>query len=103
MDIYDDVDLPNVYAMLELPGINPDNVSVQISQGKLVVTGYRDSPLLQRLQGEKALGGHNQWATHASISPFKIKELKFGRFRREIPLPENCLVRPELNPYRDQS
>lgn len=93
MDIYDDVELPNVYAMLELPGINPDNISVQVSQGKLVVTGFRGSPLLDQLQRDKTLGSPTQRAAHTPGSHFKVKELKFGRFHREIAIPGNCMVR----------
>ena len=94
MDLYDDAALPNVYAMLELPGITPNNISVQIYQGKLIITGYRGSPLLEQLQREKTLGGHNpQVAGAPGSSSLKTKELRFGRFHREIVLPENCAVR----------
>lgn len=92
MDLYDDAELPNVYAMLELPGITPDNISVQVYQGKLVVTGYRGSPLLEHFHRDKTLGGHNRQAGGAPSLSFKTKELKFGRFHREIVLPENCSV-----------
>lgn len=97
--MYDDPDLPNVYVMFELPGITPDNISVQVVQGKLVVTGSRGSPLLDQLRRHKILGGHNQQARHASTSPLKVKELSFGNFHREIPLPENCSVCDRVHAY----
>lgn len=92
MDLYDAADSPNVYAMLEIPGISPDNISVQVYQGKLVVTGIRGSPLLEHLLRSKTDSGHNQRASHPPNSSFRARELKYGRFHREISLPEHCSV-----------
>jgi len=45
MDLYDDETLPNVSAMLELPGVDRRTLSLQVQDGKLVIHGERASPL----------------------------------------------------------
>jgi HSP20 family protein len=86
MDLYDDGHSPTIYAMLELPGVSRDNISVKVQDGLLVVDGRRASPLLDRID---IRGGNSDAATPA----FKIKELKYGAFHREITLPQNSTVR----------
>ncbi|EKM49443.1 uncharacterized protein PHACADRAFT_131814 [Phanerochaete carnosa HHB-10118-sp] len=82
MDLYDDEALPNVSAMLELPGVNRHTLSLQVQGDKLIVQGERASPLASKLQ-EAAAGRQ----TSVASQKFKVRELKFGSFRREIDVP----------------
>ncbi|EKM56684.1 uncharacterized protein PHACADRAFT_183285 [Phanerochaete carnosa HHB-10118-sp] len=82
MDLYDDEALPNVSAMLELPGVSRHTLSLQVQGDKLIVQGERASPLAFKLQ-EAAAGRQ----TSVASQKFKVRELKFGSFRREIDVP----------------
>ena len=93
MDLYDDEQSPTIYAMLELPGVSRDNISVKVQGGLLIVDGRRGSPLLDRIN---IRGRSSSNASDAALDGFKIKELKYGDFHREISLPENCTVRTSL-------
>lgn len=90
MDLYDDETSPTIYAMLELPGVSHDNLSVRVQAGWLIVDGRRGSPLMDRIP----LRGLNRNAEEndSPSSGFKLKELKYGVFHREIQLPERCTV-----------
>lgn len=86
MDLYDDEASPDVAAMLELPGVDRDSLSLKIQGGKLVIHGERASPLSARLQqGRRAL--------NLTPGKYKTRELKFGSFHREIDIPEGIDVR----------
>lgn len=92
MDLYDDDHSPIIHALLELPGVTLDNIDVKVRDNVLVVTGRRGPPLLDRLDRGGSLGGRNDQPEGSITSAFKVKELKFGAFRREINLPANCTV-----------
>lgn len=95
MDLYDDEDQPHVAAMLELPGVDRRNLTLHVESGKLVVHGERGSPLSARML---AIGS----AAPGTFTPrhFKMRELKFGSFHREIDIPdgiETKHINAELN------
>ncbi|KAI0088227.1 HSP20-like chaperone [Irpex rosettiformis] len=87
MDLYDDEQSPIIHAMLELPGVSRDNISVKVQGGLLVVDGRRGSPLADRIN---ARGKTPANGSDIPLTAFKIKELKYGDFYREISLPESC-------------
>lgn len=89
MDLYDDDQSPTIYAMLELPGVSRENISVKVQGGLLIVDGRRGSPLLERINSLERNAANGGGRTHAA---FKTKELKYGEFHREITLPEGCTV-----------
>ena len=114
MDLYDDETVPYVTAMLELPGVSREDISVVVRDGKLVVTGQRRSPLASRLRaintqtsGETTgnasittgatpagAGASVETAEHG-LNPvkYRTRELKFGKFHREIDIPDSTDVR----------
>ncbi|KAI0826198.1 HSP20-like chaperone [Irpex lacteus] len=93
MDLYDDDQSPTIYAMLELPGVSRENISVKVQGGLLIVDGRRGSPLLERINSLERNAANGGGRTHAA---FKTKELKYGEFHREITLPEGCTTE-EIN------
>ena len=106
MDLYDDETQSRITAMLELPGVARDNMSVVVRDGKMIVTGTRNSPLAARLSGPSTRGPQSSRATQPDnndseipiveqVNPakYRFRELKFGRFRREIDIPVGTQVR----------
>ena len=87
MDLYDDEDSPNIYAMLELPGVDRNTLSLRVLDRKLVIHGERASPLSKKLM-ESA-----QQNTSFPPDKYKIRELKFGSFHRELDIPAGIDVR----------
>ena len=87
MDLYDDEDQTHVAAMLELPGVDRRDLTLHVENGKLVVHGERGSPLSARML---AIGS----AAPDTFTPhhFKMRELKFGSFHREIDIPSGIEV-----------
>ena len=81
MDLYDDAASPNVYAMLELPGVERDTLILKVQGNKLIVHGERASPLSKKLQPAT-----NQ-DTSCTPENFTVRELKFGSFHRELEIP----------------
>jgi Hsp20/alpha crystallin family len=78
MDIWDSPESPSVTATLELPGLKKEEISLLIQDGSLVIWGERRSRL--------ASGG----ATPSN--DFPVQEVKYGKFRRVIPLPQGAQV-----------
>jgi HSP20 family protein len=78
MDMRDNPDLPQITATLELPGLKKDEISLRIVDGSLVIWGERHS----RLVSEGA----------SSPDVCKVQEIKYGKFRRVIPLPQGVQV-----------
>ncbi len=100
MDLYDDEALPRITAILEIPGVARGGVTVQIQNNVLIVQGDRGSPMVARLirpaipsptanaGGGVAINAGLSTTTALSPENFRVRDLKFGRFRREISLPE---------------
>lgn len=92
MDLYDDEDQPHFAAMLELPGVDWCNLLLHVENGKLIVHGERDSPFSARpLTTGSAVSGMFKQNTFIP-QYFKIRELKFGSFHREIDIPDGVKV-----------
>ena len=100
MDLYDDESLPQVTALLELPGIAREDMSVVVRDGKLIVSGQRNNPLASRLRTNtrSTRGAEARIAREGTPLPrdakYRNRELRWGRFRREIDIPAGTQVRP---------
>jgi len=70
MDLCEDPDSQTITACLELPGIKPTDVEIQLHDDKLTVTGNRSAPPLS-----------------GSGARYPVQELKYGSFQRSINLP----------------
>lgn len=70
MDLCEDPDSQTVTACLELPGIKPGDVEIQLHDDKLTVSGKRPAPPLSD-----------------SGARYPVQELKYGAFQRSINLP----------------
>ena len=74
MDLCEDPDSQTVTACLELPGIKPGEVEIQLHDDKLTVSGKRSAPPLS-----------------GSVR-YPVQELKYGSFQRSIDLPVGIQV-----------
>ena len=72
MDILDDPDDPTITATLELPGLKKEEISLLIQDGSLVIWGDRRC----RIAPGVTVPSH-----------YPVQEVKYGKFRRVIPLP----------------
>ena len=70
MDLCEDPESQTITACLELPGIKPTDVEIQLHEDKLTVSGKRPAPPLT-----------------SSGARYPIQELKYGAFQRSINLP----------------
>ena len=120
----DDPGSPFISAVLEVPGMKVDQLSVRIEHGRLVVEGERNGPTLhvspvrltQPVDPSRSSGPTPGPTAGAATSPsvppsaeeaglaalYPVRELKYGKFRREIPLPAgvNVSVPPSLSRRR---
>ncbi|EJF61852.1 hypothetical protein DICSQDRAFT_15894, partial [Dichomitus squalens LYAD-421 SS1] len=71
MDLCDDPANTHITAMLEVPGMKPEQLSVRIEGGRLIPTQNASS--------------EPETSTPQPLYP--VQELKYGKFRREIDLP----------------
>lgn len=74
MDLHEDAGQNVVTATFELPGLNKDNVSIDVHNGVLTVSGE------SKFSNER---DDNGWA---------VRERRFGKFSRAIPLPQGIKV-----------
>jgi HSP20 family protein len=67
----------SIRVCLELAGIDPEQVDVEVNPGRLFVRGYRNPP-------EPAI-----MKAHEHTAPMRVlaMEINYGPFAREIPLP----------------
>jgi len=73
MDLCDDPQSSVITASLELPGLKPNQITIQLQDEKLMVSGERCSPLsFPRNPG----------------TTYPVQEVKYGVFRRVIELPQ---------------
>ena len=80
MDLCEDPDSQTITACLELPGIKPADVEIQLHDDKLIISGKRPAP---QPTGPSAT--------------YPVQELKYGSFQRTINLPIGIQVgRPWL-------
>jgi HSP20 family protein len=88
MDLCDMPSSPNILVTLELPGLKKEEVSLRINDGSLLVWGERRSRLAPD-------GAVNQ-------EQFPVQEVKYGKFRRVIPLPQGIQVGNFTTDSRDR-
>lgn len=99
MDLCDDPENARVIAMLEVPGMKMEQLSVQVDGGHLIVEGeHIDLHAPARAQTPKPSASGELKASKVS-SPY-VRELKYGKVKREIELPVGLDVRPPFNVWR---
>ena len=79
MDVHEDAEKNVVTASFELPGLSKENVNIDVHNGTLTVSGE------SKFEQDKS---ENGWA---------VRERRFGKFSRSLPLPEGvkvCLSSP---------
>lgn len=86
MELWDDGESATITALFELPGLGPDQVLLDVVDGRLVVQGERRPLRLSAANPERV-----QTSTETSGSS-QIWELKYGTFRRAISVPTGCTV-----------
>lgn len=74
MDLYENTDKNLLTATFELPGLTKENVQIDVESGSLSISGENSVSSEQQEQG------------------YAIKERRFGRFVRNIKLPEGTQV-----------
>ena len=100
MDLYDDPNNPVVTATLELPGMQPDQLSLRIEDNKLIVEGEREGPRLHlgdpgvatTLAPSSSVPNADATADSVIATLYPIHEVKYGKFRRDINLPPGVMV-----------
>lgn len=94
MELWDDGESPIVSAVFELPGLRPDDVSVDVVAGRLIVSGERRqpaSPPTQTVDPSARSEESKARQTGCSSVP-QVRELKYGFFRRVVAVPVGCTV-----------
>ncbi|GBE87216.1 Heat shock protein [Sparassis crispa] len=70
MDVHEDAKNNTVTATFELPGLTKENVSIDVHNGVLTISG------------EAKISGEHEEAGYA------VRERRYGRFSRALPVPE---------------
>ncbi|KAI0718572.1 hypothetical protein C8T65DRAFT_706755 [Cerioporus squamosus] len=91
MDLCDDPGNPYITAMLEVPGMKAEHLSVRIEHGRLIVEGERTGPHLH-ISGNASANSSSEpradaESETATLALYPVRELKYGKFRREINIP----------------
>ena len=81
MDVHYDKDTNNVNVTFELPGLQKDDVSIDVHDNVLTVSGE------EKTSSEHSDGG------------YVIRERRYGKFSRSLSLPHGLKVRTSLTPY----
>ena len=74
MDLHEDAQQNLVTATFELPGLSKENVSIDVNNNVLTVTGE------SKIEEKRDENG------------YAVRERRFGRFSRSIPLPQGIKV-----------
>jgi hypothetical protein len=86
MDLCDDPDSQTVTVRIEVAGVRPSDVEINlIDDDKLVVAGKRRMP------------------ENYCPSKFPVQEFEYGYFSRSIDIPRNLRVRFDWSVYRNKS
>jgi HSP20 family protein len=111
MELYDDPQSSTITAQVEVPGMKTSEVSLQIQEEKLVVSGERRPTLAigERRNGDEALMQPTESGTQTPVpagntpntpppqpNKFPVQELKYGKFLREICIPTGLRVSQKL-------
>ena len=97
MDIIDDPSESILTAVFEIPGIKTNDISLHISEGHLVVLGERRPTYNTTQQSEVSPQHSTENSNQAPKVTIPIQELRFGRFRRTIRIPDGLKVRVPLH------
>ena len=108
MDLCDDPENTHIVAMLEVPGMKPEQLSVRIEGARLIVEGERTGPALHTRnqtttqttrafpppgsEPNSAASTDSDVAVPTPPSLYPVRELKYGKFKREIDLPAGVNV-----------
>ena len=93
MDLCDDPGNPHIVAMLEIPGVRREELLLQVKDSRLIIEGERiPSHRTSQIPAPPSTPSN---AAEASTPPslYPIRELKYGKFKREIALPAGVDVR----------
>lgn len=93
MELWDDGESARITAVFELPGLGPDEVLLDVVDGRLIVSGER-RPRVPSLKRSDGIVGHSKSLIGGTTSTLQVRELKYGTFRRVIAMPEGCTVSP---------
>ncbi|KAI3598417.1 small heat shock protein [Moniliophthora roreri] len=96
VDIFDDPDSDNIVALFELPGVRREDARVNVIDGKLVVEGERIMRFKRSFRptggwvesDQRTVDDEGNVNHSAAQVPRSVAELRYGRFRREFPLPD---------------
>ena len=100
MDVCDNPESPLIIAILELPGIKRDHLSIRVENGQLIIEGERKRPRLHMRPLETRTTSMSSEPTPEEdveyVAPglYPIRELKYGKFCRIISLPPRVHVSP---------
>jgi HSP20 family protein len=83
VDVYETADA--VVVVLELPGVDPDDVDIQVEPQRLTVRGVR----------------RDRHAPTAERRTYHALEIRYGRFARSLPLPTGIDGASSTASYRD--
>lgn len=82
MDLHENTDNNTVTATFELPGLKKDDVSIDVHNGRLTISGE------SKMSTEHDEGG------------YAIRERRYGRFSRTLQLPQGVKVnQPSFKPF----
>jgi HSP20 family molecular chaperone IbpA len=82
IDILDDSESAKITCLVEIPGLKKQDVSVHVQDGHLIISGVRRPPSANRDPVEDSQDRNS----------YVVKEVRYGRFRREVPLPSDIQV-----------
>lgn len=74
MDLHEDARQNTVTAAFELPGLNKDNVSIDVHNGVLTISG------------------ESKFSNDRDENGYAVRERRYGKFSRAIPLPQGIKV-----------
>lgn len=74
MDLHENADQNSVTAMFELPGMKKEDVSIDVHNGRLTVSG------------------ETKMSSDREESGYAIRERKYGKFSRTLQLPQGVKV-----------
>jgi len=96
MDLYDDPDDAFITAVLELPGVATEDLRLRIENNFLLIEGQRRDPTAahsantqnaEEGSGDSAVQRKENLADSTVSRGTKVRELRYGQFRRAIELP----------------
>ncbi|OSD00464.1 hypothetical protein PYCCODRAFT_1437319 [Trametes coccinea BRFM310] len=93
MELWDDGKSATVTAVFELPGLRPDQVLLDVVDGRLIVSGERRPRGPVRLLSSGGRPGEPEPSAGSMSGTPRVGELKYGTFRRAIPVPDGCMTK----------